>query len=573
MDRIESKIKSSDPVFQENRQHMESLVAELRERSAVVRQGGGKDAVEKHTGRGKLFVRDRIDRLIDQDSPFLEFSTLAATGLYDEGAPGAGMVTGIGRVHDRLCVVVANDATVKGGTYFPITVKKHLRAQEIAEENHLPCIYLVDSGGAFLPLQAEVFPDRDHFGRIFYNQARMSAKGIPQVSVVMGSCTAGGAYVPAMSDEAVIVRNQGTIFLGGPPLVKAATGEDVTAEELGGADVHCRTSGVADHYATNDDDALAIARNIVAHLNVPPAAGMANGESRMPNASAANNKWRSTFDEGGAGAVPVGAIRGLQIESSEDPAYDPAEIYGIIQKDIRKPYDVREVIGRIVDGSRFHEFKALYGATVVCGFAHIWGCPVGIVGNNGVLFSESALKATHFIEMCSQRRVPLVFLQNITGFMVGKQFEAGGIAKDGAKMVAAVSNAAVPKLTVIIGGSYGAGNYGMCGRAYQPRFLWMWPNARISVMGGDQAANVLLTVKKDQLAVAGKKPMTPKEEEEFKRPTLEKYATEGSAYYSTARLWDDGIIDPADTRTVLALSLTAAMHAPFPPRTHGVFRM
>ncbi len=536
MDRLESKLNTSDAAFVENKRHMESLVSELRQRSDKAREGGGEATVEKHRGRGKLFVRDRIDRLIDPDSPFLEFSTLAANGMYDDDAPGAGIVTGIGRVEGRQCVLVANDATVKGGTYYPMTVKKHLRAQEIAEENHLPCVYLVDSGGAFLPLQAEVFPDREHFGRIFYNQARMSAKGIPQVAVVMGSCTAGGAYVPAMSDESVIVRNQGTIFLGGPPLVKAATGEVVTAEELGGADVHCRTSGVTDHYAMNDDDAITIARHIVAHLNAQPPTH-------------------------------------LEMATPEEPAYESGGIYGVIQKDIRKPYDVREVIARIVDGSRFHEFKALYGATVVCGFAHLWGYPIGIVANNGVLFSESALKTTHFVEMCSQRRVPLVFLQNITGFMVGKQFEAGGIARDGAKMVAAVSNASVPKFTIIIGGSYGAGNYGMCGRAYQPRFLFMWPNARISVMGGDQAANVLLTVKKDQMAAKGEAPMSMTEEEEFKRPTLEKYAAESSAYYSTARLWDDGIIDPADTRTVLGLCVAASLHAPFPERSHGVFRM
>ena len=515
---------------------MEGLVAELRERSAKVRQGGGPAVVEKHLKRGKLFVRDRIERLLDPDTPFLEFSTLATWDMYDNDAPGAGMVTGIGRIADRECLIVANDATVKGGTYYPITVKKHLRAQEIAQENHLPCIYLVDSGGAFLPLQAEVFPDRDHFGRIFYNQARMSALGIPQIAVVMGSCTAGGAYVPAMSDETVIVRNQGTIFLGGPPLVKAATGEEVSAEDLGGADVHCRTSGVADHYAMNDEDAIAITRHIVEHLNSRPKTH-------------------------------------LGIRPPEEPAYDAAEIYGVVQKDIRKPYDVREIIARIVDASRFHEFKALYGSTLVCGFAHIWGYPVGILANNGVLFSESAQKGAHFVEMCSQRGVPVVFLQNITGFMVGRKYEAGGIAKDGAKLVAAVSNANVPKFTVIIGGSYGAGNYGMCGRAYQPRMLWMWPNARISVMGGDQAANVLLTVKKDQLALAKAKPMTAAEEEEFKRPTLEKYAHEGSAYYSTARLWDDGIIDPADTRMVLGLGIAASLNAPFAERTHSVFRM
>ncbi|HWL95400.1 MAG TPA: carboxyl transferase domain-containing protein [Phycisphaerae bacterium] len=536
MDVIQSKLSTTDAAYRENSAHMVGLVMELRERIARVKLGGGEAAMARHRGRGKLVARDRIDRLVDPDSPFLELSPLAAWELYEGEAPGAGMVTGIGRVQGRECVIVANDATVKGGTYYPITVKKHLRAQEIARENHLPCIYLVDSGGAFLPMQDEVFPDRDHFGRIFYNQAQMSALGIPQIAVVMGSCTAGGAYVPAMSDEAVIVRNQGTIFLGGPPLVKAATGEEVTAEELGGADVHCRTSGVADHYAQNDEDALAITRSIVAHLNTRPKTHIA-------------------------------------VSAAEDPAHDPLEIYGVIQKDIRKPYDVREVIARIVDASRLHEFKALYGATLVTGFAHIWGYPVGIVANNGVLFSESAQKAAHFVEMCSVRRIPLVFLQNITGFMVGRKYEAGGIAKDGAKMVAAVSNASVPKFTVIIGGSYGAGNYGMCGRAYQPRFLWMWPNARISVMGGEQAANVLLTVKKDQIASKGGKAMSPEEEEAFKRPTLEKYEREGSAYYSTARLWDDGVIDPADTRMVLGLAISASLNAPWPERRVGVFRM
>ncbi len=536
METIESKIQTSDPIFEENRAHLQGLTAELKAKVTAVHGGGGPASVERHRGRGKLFVHDRIERLIDPDSPFLEISALAANNMYDDKAPGAGIVTGIGRVRNRECVIVANDATVKGGTYYPTTVKKHLRAQEIAEENHLPCIYLVDSGGAFLPLQAEVFPDKEHFGRIFFNQAQMSAKGIPQIAVVLGSCTAGGAYVPAMSDESIIVRNQGTIFLAGPPLVKAATGEDVTAEALGGADVHCKTSGVTDHSAANDEDALAITRQIVEHLNAKPKTG-------------------------------------LQTIPSEEPAYDSSEIYGVIQKDIRKPYDVREVIARIVDGSRFHEFKALYGTTLVTGFAHIWGYPVGIIANNGVLFSESALKATHFVEMCSQRGVPLVFLQNITGFMVGQQFESGGIAKDGAKMVAAVSNAAVPKFTVIIGGSYGAGNYGMCGRAFSPRFLWMWPNARISVMGGEQAANVMLTVKRDQLAAQEKTAMTPEQEEDLKRPILEKYEHEGSAYYSTARLWDDGIIDPADTRTVLALSIAATLNAPFPERKVGVFRM
>jgi 3-methylcrotonyl-CoA carboxylase beta subunit len=536
MDVLQSQINATAHDFRQNRQQMEALVADLRTRLDRVQQGGGEKAVARHRDRGKLFVRDRIERLVDADSPFLEFSALAASGMYDDQAPAAGVVTGIGRVQGRTCVVVANDATVKGGTYFPITVKKHLRAQEIAHENHLPCIYLVDSGGAFLPLQAEVFPDRDHFGRIFYNQARMSADGIPQIAVVMGSCTAGGAYVPAMSDETVIVRAQGTIFLGGPPLVKAATGEEVSAEDLGGADVHCRTSGVADHYAVNDEDALAITRHIVAHLNRGPATT-------------------------------------LETAPAEEPHYDPAEIYGIVQPDGRRPYDVREIIARVVDGSRFHEFKALYGDTIVCGFAHIWGYPVGIVANNGVLFSESALKATHFIELCNQRRVPLVFLQNITGFMVGRRFENEGIARHGAKMVAAVSNANVPKFTVVIAGSYGAGNYGMCGRAYQPRQLWMWPNARISVMGGEQAANVLLTVKQEQRAARGEPALAEAAANEFKQPILDKYATESSAMYSTARLWDDGIIDPQDTRMVLALGIAASLHAPPPPRRQSVFRM
>ncbi|MBM3460838.1 MAG: methylcrotonoyl-CoA carboxylase [Armatimonadetes bacterium] len=537
MEVLNTHVDTHGDAFRENAARMEALVAELRERLGVVGRGGGDEAVARHRKRNKLFARDRIERLLDPDTPFLEFSALAAWDMYGNDAPSAGVITGIGRVHGQECVVIANDATVKGGTYYPITVKKHLRAQEIAQENQLPCVYLVDSGGAFLPLQAEVFPDKGHFGRIFYNQARMSALGIPQIAVVMGSCTAGGAYVPAMSDETIIVRNQGTIFLGGPPLVKAATGEDVSAEDLGGAEVHTRTSGVADHYAQDDEDALEMARNAVAHLNRKP----------PPNP--------------------------LDVQPSEDPAYDPREIYGIIQKDVRKPYDVREIIARLVDGSRFHEFKANYGNTLVTGFAHIWGYPVGILANNGVLFSESALKGTHFIELCSQRSIPLIFLQNITGFMVGRKYEAGGIAKDGAKMVAAVSNAAVPKFTVIIGGSFGAGNYGMCGRAYSPRMLWMWPNARISVMGGEQAANVLLTVKKDQTAAKGGTPMTPDEEDAFKRPTLEKYETEGSPYYSTARLWDDGIIDPADTRMVLALAIAASLRAPFPERTHGVFRM
>jgi len=536
MDVIQSKINTNDDTFSENSRHMAELVQTLREKINVVKQGGGPAAIERHQSRGKLVVRDRIDALIDPDSPFLEFSPLAANDMYNDDAPAAGMVSGIGRIAGRECVIVANDATVKGGTYYPITVKKHLRAQEIAHENNLPCIYLVDSGGAFLPLQAEVFPDRDHFGRIFYNQARMSAEGIPQIAVVLGSCTAGGAYVPAMSDETVIVKEQGTIFLGGPPLVKAATGEEVTAEELGGADVHCRTSGVTDHYAVNDEDALAITRHIVEHLNQRP---------------------KHT----------------LKLQPVEEPAYDIKEIYGIINKDIRKPYDVREVIARLVDGSRFHEFKALYGTTVVTGFAHIWGYPCGIVANNGVLFRESAQKAAHFVELCSQRGIPLIFLQNITGFMVGKAYESGGIAKDGAKMVAAVSNACVPKFTVIIGGSYGAGNYGMCGRAYQPRMMWMWPNARISVMGGEQAANVLATVKNDQQVRKGGAPMTDADAAAFKQPILDKYEAEGNAYYSTARLWDDGVIDPADTRMVLALGIGASLNKAYEGRRASLFRM
>ena len=523
------------PDTQANRDAMLKAVAELRNRLGEARKGGGEASVKRHKERRKLFVRERIDTLIDPDTPFLEFSALAANGMYNGEVPSAGIVTGIGVIQGHQTVIIANDATVKGGTYLPITVKKHLRAQEIAFQNKLPCVYLVDSGGAFLPLQDEVFPDRDHFGRIFYNQARMSANGIYQVASVMGSCTAGGAYVPAMSDEAIIVRNQGTIFLAGPPLVKAATGEEVTAEELGGADVHCRISGVADHYAQNDADALRIVRDV----------------------------FRS---------IPSPQKGNQQAAEPEEPHHDPGEIYGIIPSDPRKMYDVREVIYRIVDASWFHEFKALYGQTLVCGFARIWGYPVGIIANNGVLFSESALKGTHFIELCCQRGIPLIFLQNITGFMVGKKFEHGGIAKDGAKMVNAVANAAVPKFTVIIGGSYGAGNYGMCGRAYGPRQLWMWPNARISVMGGEQAARVLLQVKMDQLSAQGKS-MTPEEQQDFMRPTLEKYATEGSAYYSTARIWDDGVIDPVDTRMVLALGIGAALNAPQEETKFGVFRM
>jgi acetyl-CoA carboxylase carboxyltransferase component len=532
---IESRIDASSSAFAENRRYFEGLLDELRERTSLVAQGGGPEAVAKHRARHKMTVRERIERLLDPQTAFLELSPLAAFELYKGEAPCAGIVTGIGVVEHQECVIVANDATVKGGTYFPLTVKKHLRAQEIAEQNNLPCIYLVDSGGAFLPLQDQVFPDRDHFGRIFYNQARMSGKGIPQVAVVMGSCTAGGAYVPAMSDETIIVKGQGTIFLGGPPLVKAATGEVVSAEELGGADVHSRISGVTDHYATSDEHALAMCREIVANLN---------RRKRAP--------W------------PVAQPR--------PPKYDPREIYGIVARDWRKPYEVREVIARLVDASEFHEFKALYGQTLVCGFAHIEGHPVGILANAGILFSESAVKATHFIELCCQRGVPLVFLQNITGFMVGKKYEEGGIAKDGAKMVMAVANAEVPKFTVIIGGSFGAGNYGMCGRAYSPRQLWMWPNARISVMGGPQAASVLLTVKMEALAAQGKS-MSEQEQADFMRPTLQKYEAEGNPYYSTARLWDDGIIDPADTRAVLALGIAAAANAQIPPTKFGVFRM
>ncbi|WP_148616074.1 acyl-CoA carboxylase subunit beta [Nocardioides rubriscoriae] len=503
---------------------LRELVDDLHERLAVVRRGGSEAARTKHTDRGKLLVRDRVDRLLDPGSPFLELSPLAATDMYGGGVPSAGVVTGIGRVHGREVVVVANDATVKGGTYYPMTVKKHLRAQAVAADNHLPCVYLVDSGGAFLPLQDEVFPDREHFGRIFFNQANLSATGIPQIASVMGSCTAGGAYVPAMSDETVIVKEQGTIFLGGPPLVKAATGEVVTAEELGGGDVHARRSGVVDHLADDDAHALAIVRGIVDTL---PRSAPAPWEVREP----------------------------------EEPALDPATLYDVVPADTRTPYDVREVIRRIVDGSRFHEFKHLYAETLVTGFAHVWGHPVGIVANNGILFSESARKGAHFIELCNQRGIPLVFLQNITGFMVGREYENAGIARDGAKLVTAVACSVVPKFTVVIGGSFGAGNYGMCGRAYDPRFLWMWPNARISVMGGEQAASVLATV-------AGKP-----DDEDFKAPIREQYETQGSPYYATARLWDDGVIDPVDTRRVLGMGLAAAAHAPLAAPSYGVWRM
>jgi 3-methylcrotonyl-CoA carboxylase beta subunit/propionyl-CoA carboxylase len=536
MEPIETAIRPGDTRFRENEAFHRALAEELRARLAEVRRGGGEKARKRHREQGKLFVRERIERLLDPGSPFLELSPLAAFGLYDGEAPSAGIVTGIGRVEGRECAIIANDATVKGGTYYPLTVKKHLRAQTIAEENRLPCIYLVDSGGAFLPLQAEVFPDRNHFGRIFYNQARMSALGIPQIAVVMGSCTAGGAYVPAMSDETIIVKGTGTIFLGGPPLVKAATGEEVSAEELGGADVHARRSGVADHYALDDSHAIDLARAIVAGLN---------------------SRKRISLD----------------VAPPEEPRYDPAELYGIVPRSFRETYDVREVIARIVDGSRFREFKALFGTTLVTGFARIEGYPVGIVANNGVLFGESALKGAHFIELCAARGIPLLFLQNITGFMVGKEYEQGGIAKDGAKMVHAVANARVPKITVIIGGSFGAGNYGMCGRAFDPRFLFMWPNARISVMGGEQAANVLFTVQQDQRARRGEPLMSAEEAEAFKRPILETYEREGSPYFSTARLWDDGILDPPETRRVLGLALSACLNAPPEETRFGVFRM
>src|SRR5271167_3329672 len=516
---------------------MENAVRMLREKIDQVRLGGPEGARTRHTSRGKLLVRERIRLLLDPGTPFLELSALAANGMYADDAPGSGLVTGIGRLQGREVVVVANDATVKGGTYYPMTVKKHLRAQEIALENRLPCVYLVDSGGAFLPLQAEVFPDREHFGRIFYNMARMSAMGIAQVAAVMGSCTAGGAYVPAMCDESIIVREQGTIFLAGPPLVRAATGEVVTAEELGGGDVHTRISGVSDHLADDDEHALEIARAVFENLGARPRQDV------------------------------------LPQDSPEEPYYDPAELYGIVSHDPRKPYEVREVIARLVDGSRMHEFKPRYGTSIVTGFARLYGYPVGIIANNGVLFSESALKATHFIELCCARRIPLIFLQNITGFMVGKRYEQAGIAKDGAKMVNAVANAQVPKFTVVIGASNGAGNYGMCGRAYSPRLLFMWPNARISVMGGEQAANTLLTVKLDQLAREGKE-MPAEEQAEFTRPTLEKYDLESSCYYSSARLWDDGVIDPLDTRNALALGIAASLNAGIPAhKGFGVFRM
>ena len=521
--------------FRANQAAMRALVAALEAQRAKAAEGGPPQARERHLGRGKLLPRERVLTLIDPGTPFLELSPLAANGLYDDAIHGAGLITGVGRISGRECVVVCNDSTIKGGTYYPLTVKKHLRAQEIARENRLPCIYLVDSGGANLPHQTEVFPDREHFGRIFYNQATLSAAGIPQIAVVMGSCTAGGAYVPAMSDETIIVRNQGTIFLGGPPLVKAATGEVVSAEELGGAEVHTKKSGVADYMAENDRHALSLCRRIVAGLNT-----------------------KKSID--------------IRLQKPAEPKYDPAELDGIVPLDLKKQYDVREVIARLVDASEFDEFKALYGTTLVTGFAHIHGMPVGILGNNGILFSESALKAAHFIELCCQRRVPLLFLQNISGFMVGRDYEAGGIAKDGAKMVSAVACAQVPKITVIVGGSYGAGNYGMCGRAYGPRFLFTGPNARISVMGGEQAASVLATVRRDNNEAAGKT-WSETDEEEFKQPIRDQYDAEGNPYYATARLWDDGIIAPTETRRVLALCFSAALNAPIPETTFGVFRM
>jgi 3-methylcrotonyl-CoA carboxylase beta subunit len=532
---IRSTLNPRGAEFAANRAAMEAITADLHGRILQVMEGGPPHARERHLARGKLLPRERVGRLLDPGSPFLEIGLLAASGMHDDEVPAAGMIAGIGRVAGKECMIVCNDATVKGGTYYPITVKKHLRAQEISEHNRLPCIYLVDSGGANLPNQDEVFPDRDHFGRIFYNQANLSAQGIPQIAVVMGSCTAGGAYVPAMSDESVIVRNQGTIFLGGPPLVKAATGEEVSAEELGGADLHSRESGVTDHYAHDDAHALAITRRIVANLN-----------------------HRKTIE--------------LDLAPPEDPLYPAAEIYGLVPPDLKHPFEVREVIARIVDGSRFDEFKTLYGPTLVTGFARLMGMPVGILANNGVLFRESALKGAHFIELCCQRGIPLIFLQNITGFMVGRKYEAGGIAKDGAKLVTAVATAAVPKLTVIIGGSFGAGNYGMCGRAYGPRFLWIWPNARISVMGGEQAANVLATVRRDGIERKGGS-WPAAEETAFKQPIIDQFEHQGHPLYATARLWDDGVIDPAKTREVLALSLSAALNRPIEETRFGVFRM
>lgn len=535
MAKIISKINPRSPEFIENAAFMQQQVDDLKVKLDEIKLGGGEHSRERHLSRGKLLPRDRVLALLDSGSPFLELSQFAAFEVYKDNVPSAGIITGIGRIGGQECVIVANDATVKGGTYYPLTVKKHLRAQTIAQENNLPCIYLVDSGGANLPNQDDVFPDKEHFGRIFFNQATMSAQNIPQIAVVMGSCTAGGAYVPAMSDESIIVKEQGTIFLAGPPLVKAATGEVVSAEDLGGADVHCRTSGVTDHYAQNDHHALALARNAVSNLN------------RVKSVS-------------------------INIQTVDKPEHDTSEIYGIIPKDSRQPYDVKEVIARIVDGSNFDEFKALYGTTLVCGFARIFGYPVGIIANNGVLFGDSAQKGAHFIELCAQRKIPLIFLQNITGFMVGQQYEAGGIAKHGAKMVTAVATAQVPKFTILIGGSFGAGNYGMCGRAYDPRFLFMWPNARISVMGGEQAAGVMAQVTRDKKAKLGES-WSETEEAEFKQPIIDNYEHQGHPYYASARLWDDGIIDPADTRQVLGLAISASLNKPIAETKFGIFRM
>ncbi|PJG56442.1 methylcrotonoyl-CoA carboxylase [Bradyrhizobium forestalis] len=532
---LHSSIDASSSDFARNAEAMRGLVADLREKLSQVAGGGGEASRNRHTSRGKMLARERVDLLVDPGTSFLELSPLAAYGLYGGDVHSASVITGVGRISGRECVIVANDATIKGGTYYPMTVKKHLRAQDIARQNNLPCVYMVDSGGAFLPLQDEIFPDERHFGRIFYNQAQMSSQGIPQIAIVMGSCTAGGAYVPAMSDESIIVRNQGTIFLGGPPLVKAATGEVVSAEELGGADVHSRQSGVTDHYAQNDAHAIGIARRIVGTLK----------PSTRPN---------------------------LNMHPPREPLFAAEEIYGVVPVDGRKPFDVRDIIARVVDGSEFDEFKKLYGTTLVCGFAHIWGYPVGIIANNGILFSESSLKGAHFIELCCQRGIPLVFLQNITGFMVGKKYEAGGIARDGAKLVTAVATASVPKFTVVIGGSYGAGNYGMCGRAYAPRFLWMWPNARISVMGGEQASMVLSQVRRDNIEAKGDS-WSREEEDKFREPIRAQYESQGHPYYATARLWDDGVIDPADTRLVLGLGLSAASNAPIEPTKFGLFRM
>lgn len=532
---LHSSIDTSSSDFARNSEAMRTLVADLREKLSQVAGGGGEVSRNRHTSRGKMLARERVDLLVDPGTAFMELSPLAAYGLYGGDVHSASVVTGVGRIAGRECVIVANDATIKGGTYYPMTVKKHLRAQDVARQNNLPCVYMVDSGGAFLPLQEEIFPDERHFGRIFYNQAQMSSQGIPQIAIVMGSCTAGGAYVPAMSDESIIVRNQGTIFLGGPPLVKAATGEVVTAEELGGADVHSRQSGVTDHYAQNDAHAIGIARRIVGTLK----------PSVRPN---------------------------LNMHPPRDPLFAAEEIYGVVPVDGRKPFDVRDIIARVVDGSEFDEFKKLYGTTLVCGFAHIWGFPVGIIANNGILFSESSLKGAHFIELCCQRGIPLVFLQNITGFMVGKKYEAGGIARDGAKLVTAVATASVPKFTVVIGGSYGAGNYGMCGRAYSPRFLWMWPNARISVMGGEQASMVLSQVRRDNIEAKGDS-WSKEDEDKFREPIRAQYESQGHPYYATARLWDDGVIDPADTRLVLGLGLSVASNAPIEPTKFGLFRM